>query len=142
MSWAFRSRSISAGIRRGRKAGWADGVSLEHAAFGSVLGSDGKLFRGRDGTGVKLKALLDEAEQRAYALVSEKNPESPEQQRRDIARAVGIGAVKYADLSKDRTSDYVFAWTGCSHSMVIPPLIFRMHMFACRGSSAKHRPWV
>ena len=94
-----------------RRAGWApDGVSLEHAAFGSVLGEDGKLFRGRDGNTVKLKDLLDEAEERAFALVSEKSPDTPESQRRLIARAVGIGAVKYADLSKDRTSDYVFSW--------------------------------
>jgi arginyl-tRNA synthetase len=94
-----------------RRAAWAPpGVQLEHAAFGSVLGEDGKLFRGREGNAVKLKELLDEAEERAFALVSEKSPETPEPQRRQIARAVGIGAVKYADLSKDRTSDYVFSW--------------------------------
>lgn len=94
-----------------RRAGWApQGVQLEHASFGSVLGEDGKLFRGREGNTVKLKDLLDEAEERAFALVSEKSPDAPESQRRQIARAVGIGAVKYADLSKDRTSDYVFSW--------------------------------
>jgi arginyl-tRNA synthetase len=59
---------------------------------------------------VKLTALLDEAEQRALALVSEKSPELPEAQRREIARVVGIGAVKYADLSQNRSSDYVFSW--------------------------------
>ena len=94
-----------------RRAGWApDGVRLEHAAFGSVLGEDGKLFRGREGNAVKLKDLLDEAEERAFALVTQKSPDTPEPQRRQIAHAVGIGAVKYADLSKDRTSDYVFSW--------------------------------
>ncbi len=93
-----------------RRAGWAQGVSLEHAAFGSVLGLDGKLFRGRDGNAVKLKDLLNEAEVRAFDLVTQKSPETPEAQRREIAHAVGIGAVKYADLSKDRTTDYVFSW--------------------------------
>ena len=93
-----------------RRAGWADGVALEHAAFGSVLGLDGKLFRGRDGNAVKLKDLLNEAELRAFDLVTLKSPETPEGQRREIAHAVGIGAVKYADLSKERTTDYVFSW--------------------------------
>jgi arginyl-tRNA synthetase len=93
-----------------RKAGWAADAQLEHAAFGSVLGEDGKLIRGRHGTALKLKDLLDEAEERAFALVTEKSPDTPEDQRRLIAHAVGIGAVKYADLSKDRTSDYIFAW--------------------------------
>jgi arginyl-tRNA synthetase len=93
-----------------RKAGWADGVSLEHAAFGTILGDDGKPFKTRSGEIVKLKDLLDEAEERAFALVTQKNPEAPETLRKNIARAVGIGGVKYADLSKDRTSDYVFSW--------------------------------
>ncbi len=93
-----------------RKASWAGSASLEHAPFGTMLGEDGKPFKTRSGDTVKLKDLLDEAEERAYRLVSEKNPDLPESQRRDIARAVGIGAVKYADLSKDRNSDYVFSW--------------------------------
>lgn len=93
-----------------RRAGWAEGVSLEFAPFGTMLGDDGKPFKTRSGGTVKLKDLLDEAEQRAYALVSEKNATMPEGQRREIARAVGIGAVKYADLSKDRTGDYMFSW--------------------------------
>jgi arginyl-tRNA synthetase len=85
-------------------------VSLEHVAFGMMLGDDGKPFRTREGGTVKLMALLDEAEQRAFAIVSEKNPELDETRRREIARVVGIGAVKYADLSQNRTSDYVFSW--------------------------------
>lgn len=93
-----------------KKAGWADNVSLEYAPFGTMLGEDGKPFKTRTGGTVKLKDLLDEAEERARKVVDEKNPELPEQQRRDVARAVGIGAVKYSDLSKDRTSDYVFSW--------------------------------
>ncbi|MDQ8022761.1 MAG: arginine--tRNA ligase [Moraxellaceae bacterium] len=94
-----------------RKAGYApDAVSLEHVGFGVMLGEDGKPFKTRSGGTVKLAELLQEATERAFALVSEKNPDLPEAQRRDIARAVGIGAVKYADLSKNRNSDYVFSW--------------------------------
>jgi arginyl-tRNA synthetase len=85
-------------------------VQLEYAPFGTMLGEDGKPFKTRSGDTVKLKDLLDEAEERALKLVTEKNPELPEEQRKNVARAVGIGAVKYSDLAKDRTSDYVFAW--------------------------------
>lgn len=92
------------------KAGWDDAAALEHAPFGTMLGEDGKPFKTRTGGVVKLAELLDEAEERAYKLVTEKNPDLPEDQRQAIARAVGIGAVKYADLSKDRTSDYVFSF--------------------------------
>ena len=93
-----------------KRAGWAEGVSLEFAPFGTMLGDDGKPFKTRSGGTVKLKELLDEAEQRAFDLVSAKNPEFPAEQRRSIAHAVGIGAVKYSDLAKDRISDYVFSW--------------------------------
>ncbi|HZL34172.1 MAG TPA: arginine--tRNA ligase [Tepidisphaeraceae bacterium] len=93
-----------------RRAGWADGVSLEYAPFGTMLGEDNKPFKSRSGDTIKLKDLLDEAEERAMAVVTEKNPDAPESQRRQIAHSVGIGAVKYSDLSKDRTSDYVFSW--------------------------------
>ena len=95
----------------GRKAGFvAPGTSLEHMAFGTMLGEDGKPFKTRTGGTVKLVDLLDEAEERAYTLVSAKNPELDEAERREIARVVGIGAVKYADLSKNRNSDYIFSW--------------------------------
>lgn len=87
-----------------------DKVALRHVAFGSVLGEDGKLLRTRSGETIQLGDLLDEAEQRALAFVTEKNPELPDDMRRRIARAVGIGAVKYADLSQNRTTDYVFSW--------------------------------
>jgi len=83
---------------------------LHHVTFGAVTGEDGKALKTRDGGTIKLKALLDEAEERAYAIVTEKNPELPEAERRDIARAVGIGAVQYADLSQNRSSNYVFSW--------------------------------
>ena len=86
------------------------GMRLEHHAFGAMLGADGKPFRTRAGEVVKLIDLIDEAEARALAVVTEKNPELPEAERRTVARVVGIGAVKYADLSKNRTSDYVFDW--------------------------------
>jgi len=93
-----------------RQAGWAEQVELDFAAFGTMLGEDGKPFKTRSGDTVKLKDLLQESEDRALATVSEKNPTLPEALRQQIAHAVGIGAVKYADLSKDRVSDYVFSW--------------------------------
>ena len=83
---------------------------LRHVYFGSILGEDGKPLKTREGAPVKLSALLDEAEERALAVVTEKNPELPTETRQEIARAVGIGAVKYADLSQNRTTDYVFSW--------------------------------
>ncbi|CDZ95540.1 arginine--tRNA ligase [Pseudomonas saudiphocaensis] len=92
-----------------RRAGFVhEGMELEHMGFGTMNGADGRPFKTRDGGTVKLVDLLDEAEQRAYALVKSKNPELDEAELRSIARAVGIGAVKYADLSKHRTSDYSF----------------------------------
>ena len=85
-------------------------TKLAHVWFGSILGEGGKPFKTRSGETVKLADLLDEAEERAFAVVSEKNPDLPEAQRREIARVVGIGAVKYADLLPNRQSDYVFSW--------------------------------
>jgi arginyl-tRNA synthetase len=85
-------------------------VKLAHVWFGSILGDDGKPFKTRAGETVKLAALLDEAEERAFKVVSEKNPEADEAQRREIARVVGLGAIKYADLLPNRQSDYVFSW--------------------------------
>jgi arginyl-tRNA synthetase len=88
----------------------ASKVRLAHVWFGKILGTDGKPFRTRDGDTVKLVDLLNEAEERAFALVTEKNPEASEVDRREIARIVGLGAVKYADLLPNRQSDYVFSW--------------------------------
>ncbi|MFH1716268.1 MAG: arginine--tRNA ligase [Planctomycetota bacterium] len=81
-----------------------------HVTFGSVLGEDGAPLKTRSGENVKLKELLDEAIERAMSVVEEKNPELPENKKAEIAKAVGIGAVKYADYSNNRTSDYVFSF--------------------------------
>jgi arginyl-tRNA synthetase len=83
---------------------------LAHVWFGSILGEDGKPFKTRSGETVKLYELLDEAEMRALAVVDQKSPNLPDATRREIARVVGLGAVKYADLLPNRQSDYVFSW--------------------------------
>ncbi len=108
-----------------KRAGWATNVELDYAPFGTMLGEDGRPFKTRSGDTVKLKDLLDEAEQRGYELAKAKEAdrlakakergdgaieELADEQLRIIGRAVGIGAVKYSDLSKDRVSDYVFSW--------------------------------
>lgn len=94
-----------------RKAGYVpDSVPLEHHMFGMMLGKDGKPFKTRAGGTVKLADLLDEALERARRLVAEKNPDIPADELEKLANAVGIGAVKYADLSKNRTTDYIFDW--------------------------------
>ena len=94
-----------------RKAGYVpDSVPLEHHMFGMMLGKDGKPFKTRAGGTVKLADLLDEALERARRLVAEKNPDMPADELEKLANVVGIGAVKYADLSKNRTTDYVFDW--------------------------------
>ncbi len=81
-----------------------------HVSFGNVLGDDRKMLRSRTGDSVKLVDLLDEAIERAAAAVADKNPELDGDARADVARMIGIGAVKYADLSTDRIKDYVFDW--------------------------------
>ncbi len=86
-------------------------ISLEHIAYGTIMGSDGRPYKTRSGDSVKLADLLDEAVARALALVSEKNPDLAEDERRLIAENIGIASVKYADLSKNRMSDYVFDWS-------------------------------
>ncbi|VTN97484.1 arginine--tRNA ligase [Klebsiella pneumoniae] len=94
-----------------RKAGYVpDSVPLEHHMFGMMLGKDGKPFKTRAGGTVKLADLLDEALERARRLVAEKNPDMSADELENLAKVVGIGAVKYADLSKNRTTDYVFDW--------------------------------
>ncbi|WP_318380895.1 arginine--tRNA ligase [uncultured Enterobacter sp.] len=94
-----------------RKAGYVpESVPLEHHMFGMMLGKDGKPFKTRAGGTVKLADLLDEALERARRLVAEKNPDMPADELEKLANAVGIGAVKYADLSKSRTTDYIFDW--------------------------------
>jgi len=94
-----------------RQAGWLHPPAVaEHIGFGSILGSDGKMLRSRAGGSIKLVGLLDEAVTRAAELARQKNPDLPETAIAEVARAVGIGAIKYADLSTDRIKDYVFAW--------------------------------
>ena len=85
-------------------------TKLVHVGFGKILGDDGKPFKTRSGDTVKLGDLLDEAEERAFKIVSEKNLDLPEAQRKEIARVIGLGAVKYADLLPNRQSDYIFSW--------------------------------
>ncbi len=91
-------------------ADWANKDMLHHVMFGSVLGEDGSPLKTRSGENVKLKDLLDEAVERAQKVVEQKNPELSDENKEKIAKAVGIGAVKYADFSNNRTSDYVFSF--------------------------------
>lgn len=94
-----------------RKAGYIpDSMSLEHHMFGMMLGKDGRPFKTRSGGTIRLTDLLDEAEERARVLIAEKNPDMDKEELNNVARVVGIGAVKYADLSKNRTTDYIFDW--------------------------------
>ena len=83
---------------------------FEHIAFGTILGDDRKPLKTRSGDNVRLVDLLDEAEARALEIVRQKTPDLPEESQKNIARVVGIGAIKYADLSSNRLSDYVFSW--------------------------------
>ncbi len=96
-----------------RQAGFmSDSHRAVHVNFGSVLGADGKVLKSREGEVVKLHDLLQEAITRAENAVIEKNPDLPAKEREEVAKAVGIGAVKYADLSTERTKDYLFDWEG------------------------------
>jgi arginyl-tRNA synthetase len=85
-------------------------LDLRHVIFGSVLGEDRKLMKTRSGDNVPLRELLEEACKRARKIIDEKNPELSENEKKDIAEKIGIGAVKYADLSQYRTTDYIFSW--------------------------------
>jgi arginyl-tRNA synthetase len=90
-------------------------IELQHIAFGTVLGDDGKPFKTRSGVSVGLDSLLDEAVERAYMIVSQNDdgrpePQLSEEERRQVAERIGIGALKYADLAHNRTSDYVFSY--------------------------------
>jgi arginyl-tRNA synthetase len=94
-----------------KEAGWlVEPARAEHVAFGQVLGTNGKKLASRAGETIKLADLLDEAVVRAAALVKEKNPDLDADTQAAVARAVGIGAIKYVDLSSDRVKDYVFDW--------------------------------
>lgn len=94
-----------------RQAGYVpESMPLEHHMFGMMLDKTGKPFKSRTGENIKLADLLDEAIERARKLIREKNPEISPQELKQVADAVGIGALKYADLSKKRTTDYIFDW--------------------------------
>jgi arginyl-tRNA synthetase len=121
---ATQSQHFKQVFAAARAAGWAGNAVIEHAAFGSILGPDGKIFKTRSGETVKLVDLLDEADERGYALAKSKDDERvaratekgepvaplPADDLRRIGHAVGVGAIKYGDLSKDRIGDYVFSW--------------------------------
>ncbi|MBO1519698.1 arginine--tRNA ligase [Oceanisphaera pacifica] len=94
-----------------RKAGYVpESVSLEHHAFGMMLGKNGRPFKTRSGGTVRLVDLLDEAQERASALLAKRDTDLSESEKAEIASRVAMGAVKYADLSKSRTTDYIFDW--------------------------------
>jgi arginyl-tRNA synthetase len=93
-----------------KAAGYLQDQSFRHLPFGVILKSDGTPFKTRDGAAVKLIDVIDESVERAYTLVTEKNPDLTEAARRNISRVVGVGALKYAELSKNRTTDYIFDW--------------------------------
>ena len=94
-----------------RKAGFLpENVGYDHCPFGMMMGDDGKPFKTRTGGTIKLAELLDEAVVRAKEVIAEKNPDYTEDKLNEVAQKVGIGAVKFADLSKNRTSDYIFNW--------------------------------
>jgi len=109
---AFHFRQVFAAAKKAGYARLPDGTdaTLVHAMFGTILGEDNKPFKTRSGDNVRLKDLLDEAVARAERAVADKNPDLPLDERRAVAEAVGIGAIKYADLSSDRVKDYVFSF--------------------------------
>lgn len=94
-----------------RKAQFVDeSISLEHLPFGKILGKQGRPFSTREGTNILLKSLLAEGRDRALELVRQKNPKQSAQDQEEIANTIALGAIKYADLSKNRVQDYVFDW--------------------------------
>jgi arginyl-tRNA synthetase len=104
-----QSQHLAMIFETAKLAGWLVAPArAEHVAFGAMLGSDGKMFRTRAGGSVRLVDLLDEAVERARVVIAEKNPELAPETREEVARMIGIGAVKYADLSSDRVKGYVF----------------------------------
>lgn len=108
---ARQSLHLSMVFAVARDAGWVpDGVRIEHVAFGTVMGPDGKPFKSRSGENVKLGEVLHEGVQRAESTIAEKNPDLPSDERAVAARSVAMGAIKYADLQNDRIKDYVFDW--------------------------------
>jgi len=106
--WDIKQKPVPSAVEG--TEGRSQKTELVHVTFGSVLGENGTPLKTREGENVKLKELLGEAVERARGIVEEKNPDLPTEQKEKIAKAVGIGAVKYADFSNNRTSDYVFSF--------------------------------
>ncbi|TFE68419.1 arginine--tRNA ligase [Methylacidiphilum caldifontis] len=107
-------------------------VQLEHVYFGSILGEDKKPLKTREGTSIKLRELLEEAENRAYELIEAKRKDLSEEKKREIARAVGVGALKYADLSQNRILDYIFKWEKLlSFDGNTAPYLINAHVRIC-----------
>jgi arginyl-tRNA synthetase len=108
---APQSQHLAMVFAAGRMAGWVgEGVRLEHVAFGSILGPDKKMLKSRSGEALTLIALVEEGIERAAAAVKAKTPDLEASAQRQIAEMIGVGAIKYADLSNDRIKDYVFDW--------------------------------
>ncbi|MGB1124745.1 MAG: arginine--tRNA ligase [Phycisphaeraceae bacterium] len=108
---ARQSQHFAMAFKAAEDAGWLAGkAKLEHVPFGTVLGEDGKPFKTRDGDVVRLVDLIDEAESRAIAVCKDKNPDLSDEQASEVGSVVGLGALKYADLSSDRIKDYKFSW--------------------------------
>jgi len=108
---ARQSQHFAMVFKTAQLAGWLkDNTRLEHVPFGSVLGEDGKPFKTRSGGVVRLVDVIEEAKRRAKEVVSEKNPGLSDEDKNHIASIVGIGSLKYADLSGDRVKDYIFSW--------------------------------
>lgn len=108
---ARQTQHFAMAFKAAQDAGWlANGSVLEHVPFGTVMGEDGKPFKTRDGDVVRLVDLIDEAESRAIAVCKDKNPELAGEEAENVGKVVGLGSLKYADLSSDRVKDYKFSW--------------------------------
>jgi len=107
---ARQSQHFAMVFQAAADAGWLKGASLEHVPFGTVLGEDGKPFKTRDGEVIRLVDLIDEAESRAVEVCKAKNPDLAGEEAERVGKVVGLGALKYADLSSDRIKDYRFSW--------------------------------
>lgn len=107
---ARQSQHFAMAFNAAMDAGWLGDAKLEHVPFGTVMGEDGKPFKTRDGDVVRLVDLIDEAESRAIAVCKEKNPELTGEAAEHVGQVVGLGSLKYADLSSDRVKDYKFSW--------------------------------
>jgi arginyl-tRNA synthetase len=107
---ARQSQHFAMAFKAAQGVGWLGQSSLEHVPFGTVMGEDGKPFKTRDGDVVRLVDLIDEAESRAIAVCKDKNPELAGEDAEHVGKVVGLGSLKYADLSSDRVKDYKFSW--------------------------------